>query len=104
MQLVQPDVLRGRQVIVQRLDQLRHLALLPVLGHGVGCSLAAHAGHNAALQPGQLVHRFVVQGHKVCQLGHLRRLHDQPLLHILALLGPQHHLVQLGRVRPDAPF
>ena len=104
VQLVQPGILRSCQVLPQRLDQFRHLALLPVLGHGVGGSLAAHAGRNAVLQPRQLVHSLAVQGHQVRQLGHLGRLHDQPLLHILALLGPQHHLVQLGRVRPDAPF
>ena len=59
---------------------------------------------DAVLQPRQLVHSPVVQHGHVGDLCHLRRLHDQPLAHILALALPQHHLVQRRRILPDAPL
>ena len=102
-QLCKSCLLRGGHILPQRLDQHRHPALLPVLGHGRGCTVRAHRAVDAVLQRRQPVHRPVVQHRLICQLRHLGCLHDQALLHILARARPQHQLVQRCRVALYAP-
>ena len=104
--LVQPvklGLLAGIQVSLQRVDELRHLAQLPVLADAVGAVLGSHRLHDAGAQGRQPGHGVVVQQGHIRQLCHLCRLLDQVGLHIPVLAGPQDHLVQLGSIGPDAP-
>ena len=101
LQPVQLCLLAGVHVVPQFLDQLFHAAVLPV---GVDAGVHLSAAPDAVLQSGQLGHGVVVQHCHVRQLRHLSGLHDEALLYIFPGLRPQHHLVELGRIVPDAPF
>ena len=100
-QPVELCLLAGVHVVPQCLDQLFHAAVLPV---GVDAGVHLSAAPDAVLQSGQLGHGVVVQHCHVRQLRHLSGLHDEALLYIFPGLRPQHHLVELGRIVPDAPF
>ena len=100
-QPVQLCLLAGVHIVPQRLDQLFHAAVLPV---GVDAGVHLSAAPDAVLQSGQLGHGVVVQHCHVRQLRHLGGLHDEALLYIFPGLRPQHHLVELGGIVPDAPF
>ena len=101
VQPVQLCLLAGVHVVPQRLDQLFHTAVLPV---GVDAGVHLSAAPDAVLQNGQLGQGVVVQHCHVRQLRYLSGLHDEALLYIFPGLRPQHHLVELGGIVPDAPF
>ena len=100
-QPVELCLLAGVHVVPQCLDQLFHAAVLPV---GVDAGVHLSAAPDAVLQGGQLGQGVVVQHCHVRQLRYLSGLHDEALLYIFPGLRPQHHLVELGGIVPDAPF
>ena len=100
-QPVELCLLAGVHIVPQCLDEVFHAAVLPV---GVDADVHLSAAPDAVLQGGQLGQGVVVQHCRVCQLRHLGGLHDEALLYIFPGLRPQHHLVELGGIVPDAPF
>ena len=100
-QPVELCLLAGVHIVPQCLDEVFHAAVLPV---GVDADVHLSAAPDAVLQGGQLGQGVVVQHCRVCQLRHLSGLHDEALLYIFPGLRPQHHLVELGGIVPDAPF
>ena len=97
-------VLAVHQARPQRRYHIRHTGFLPVVGNAARVFLCTHRFADSIFQPRQALHCRFIQHRHVRQLRHLGGLHDEALLHIFPGLRPQHHLVELGSIVPDAPF
>ena len=97
-------VLAVHQARPQRRYHIRHTGFLPVVGNAARVFLCTHRFADSIFQPRQALHCRFIQHCRVRQLRHLGGLHDEALLYIFPGLRPQHHLVELGGIVPDAPF